>query len=113
MPQIPGVPDHADPSRRPEPVVYAAKLGGLLSAFLVAVGGVIAIITAGFTLDDLGPLGVAIGGAVTAAVALGVYLLPVWQALKARAKVTPLESPRNDDGVPLMAVPGLSSGPRD
>lgn len=105
--QTPGVGDHLDPAEvdRPEPVMYAAKLGGLLSAFLVACGGVIALFTAGFGLDDLGPLGVAVGLVVTTGLALGVYLLQVWQGLKARAKVTPLVSPRNGDGVPLMEVP--------
>lgn len=112
MPHIPGVADHAAPER-PEPVTEAAKLGGLLSALLVAVGGVIALFIGGLTLEELGPLGIAIGAVVTAALALAVYGIQVWQGLKARAKVTPLSSPRNGDGVPLMAVPGLSSGPRD
>lgn len=111
-PQIPGRADHADPDdNRPEPVKYAAQVGGLLSAVLVACGGVIALVAGGLTLDELGPLGIAVGGVIVAVVALGVYLLPVWQAIKARAKVTPLSSPRNDDGIPLMEVPGLRAGP--
>lgn len=111
--RTPGYPAHADPNDdRPEPVKYAAQIGGLLSAVLVAVGGVIALVAGGLTVDELGPLGIAIGAVIVAVVALGVYLLPVWQAIKARAKVTPLESPRNGDGIPLMEVPGLSRGPR-
>lgn len=101
MPQTTGIPDRATSDSRPEPVVYAARIGGLLAALLVSVGGVIAILAAGLTLDELGPLGIAVGAVITAAVALGVYLLPVWQALRARAKVTPLDDPRDDDGAPL------------
>lgn len=114
IPQIPGKADHADPNdNRPEPVKYAAQIGGLLSAVLVAVGGVIALIAGGLTIDELGPLGIAIGGVIVAVVALGVYLAPVWAAVKkARPKVTPLESPRNNDGIPLMEAPGFRQGPR-
>jgi hypothetical protein len=112
MPNTPGVPDHADPAdNRPEPVRYAAQIGGLLSAVLVAVGGVIALVAGGLTIDELGPLGIAIGGVIVAVVALGVYLLPVWQAITARAKVTPLASPRNDAGIPLIEAPGFRTGP--
>lgn len=96
-------PDHAAPET--EPVVDAAKVGGLLSAFLVAIGGVIALFTGGFGLDDLGPLGIAIGLVITSGLALAVYAIQVWQGLKARAKVTPLSRPRDNNGVALVPDP--------
>lgn len=109
--QIPDVADHAEKVERPEPVLNAAKLGGLLSAFFVAVGGVVALFVGGFGLDDLGPLGVAIGLVITTGLAVGVYLVQLWQGLRAREQVTPLASPRNSDGIALMEVPGSRSGP--
>jgi hypothetical protein len=113
VPQIPGVPDHGVPGEvdRPEPVLSAAKLGGLVAAVVTAVGGTVALIVAG-KAGDVNALGLSVGAAVTAVVALVAYVAPVWQAHKARRLVTPLESPRNSDGVPLMAVPGLSQGPK-
>jgi hypothetical protein len=101
---------HAAPER-PEPVKEAAKLGALLAGFFVACGGVVAIFLAGFTLDDLGPLGFAVGAAITAGTALAAGLASYFTSIRARAKVTPLAAPRNDDGRPLMVVPGLSDGP--
>lgn len=112
MPHIPGVADHAAAPARPEPVLDAAKLGGLLSALFIAAGGVAGIFVAGFTVDDLGALGFALAAVIVAAAAVASYAVQVWQGYKARALVTPLSSPRNADGVPLMEVPGLSPGPR-
>lgn len=112
MPQTPGVPDHAAPEPpRPEPVLDAAKLGGLAGAATTAVGGTVVLVISG-QAGDVGALGLSVGAAVTAVAALVAYVAPVWQARKARAKVTPLSSPRNGDGTPLMVVPGLTSGPR-
>ena len=107
MPQTPGLPDHA---ARPEPVVTLVRLGALTSAAVVAVGGLVALIAAG-RWGDLNTLGATVGGVVVAVGSLVAYVAPMWQAWKARAKVTPLSAPRNDDGQPLMAVPGLSNGP--
>lgn len=103
-------PDHA--AARPEPVLDAAKLGGAVSAAIVGVGGLIVLIFTGVTVEDVSRWALAAGTAVTALASLGVYVAPVLSGLRARAKVTPLESPRNADGVPLMEVPGLSHGPR-
>lgn len=89
---------------RPEPVLDAAKLGGLVAACVVTVGGVIGLIAAG-RYGDLSALGTAIGGAVTAVAALSAYLAPVLQARKARTKVTPLADPRDYRGRRMIAIP--------
>lgn len=86
-----------------EPVVNAGRLAGLLSAAVIAILGVVAIVVGGNVLGDLTALGNAITTAIVALGALAAYLLPVWQAVKARAKVTPLVDPRDDDGTPLVA----------
>lgn len=77
---------------RPEPVLDHVRLGALIAAAVVAIGGVVALVVAG-NLTDLDALGKAVGGAVTAVGALVVYLAPMWQARKARALVTPLSDP--------------------
>lgn len=87
---------------RPEPVLDAAKLGGLVAAAVVAVLGVVLTVAAGITLDNLTALGVVIAGAVTAVAALGAYLAQVWQGRKARAQVTPLDDPRDEAGRELV-----------
>lgn len=113
MPDVPGVPDHAapQPPPRPEPVLNAAKLGGLVAAAVTTVAGLIALIVAG-KAGDVNALGVSVGAAVTAVAALVAYVAPVWQARKARRQVTPLASPRNNYGDSLVALPGVSPGPR-
>lgn len=93
---------------RPQPVVDAAKLGGLVSAAVIAVGGALFLILAGVTTDTLGAVGIAIGAAVTAVTALIVYVVSLVQGRKAAEKVTPLEDPRDYRGVQL--VPADSYG---
>ena len=87
---------------RPEPVLDAARLGGLLAAAVVTVGAVVTLVLAG-RWTDLDALGASLGAALGALMALAAYVAPVWQARKARAKVTPLSSPRDADGTPLVA----------
>lgn len=100
-------PDHAagvDPTR-PQPVVEAAqKLGALVAAAFVAVGVVWFLILNGINAENLSTVGVAIGAAVTAVVALASYLGALWQARKASGLVTPLESPRDAEGRPLVPL---------
>lgn len=107
MPQMPGVPDHA--AERPEPVLDAAKVA---AAVALVVGGALTVLAAfGVTVPD--PEGVtrAVVSIATGVLTLVSVAATLVAALRARQKVTPLESPRNSDGVPLMAVPGLSQGP--
>lgn len=77
---------------RPEPVLVHVRIGALVAAAVVAIGGVVALIVAG-NVSDLDALGKAVGGAVTACGALVAYLAPMWQARKARELVTPLSDP--------------------
>lgn len=109
MPQIPGVPDHAADVERPEPVVDAAKVAASVA---LVVGGVLTVLAAfGVTVPDPDELTRAVVSVATGALTLVSVASTLWAAFRARAKVTPLESPRNSDGTPLMAVPGLSQGP--
>lgn len=91
-------------STRPQPVIDAAKLGGLVSAAVIAVGGAIVLIVAGVTSETLGAVGIAVGAAVTAVTALIVYIVSLVNGRAAAAKVTPLEAPQDDRGVPLIPV---------
>lgn len=92
-----------DPDR-PQPVLDAAKLGGLVSAAVTTVGGAVFLIAAGVTSDSVGAVGTAVGLAVTALVALVVYVVSGVQGRKASAKVTPLTDPQDDRGVALVPV---------
>lgn len=97
---------------RPEPVLDAARLGGLTAAATTAVGGVVVLVLAGGA-GDVNALGLAVGGAVTAVAALVAYLAPLRQARKARAKVTPLEDPRDAAGNPYGVLQvGRDAGPQ-
>jgi hypothetical protein len=87
---------------RPEPVIDAAKLAGLLSAAVIAVLGVVGLVVGGNVLGNLDALANALTAAGIAIGAVVAYLLPVWQARKARAKVTPLADPRDPMGRKLV-----------
>lgn len=87
---------------RPEPVLDAARLAGLLSAVVVALLGAVGVVLAGNVLGNLTALGNALTAVGVAVAALASYLLPVWQARRARAKVTPLERPQDAAGRPLV-----------
>lgn len=101
MTNTPGVADHAAETVDTEPVINAAKLGGLTAAAVTAVGGVIVLIIGG-RAGDLSSLGLAVGAAVTAVASLVSYIAPVVHARKARTQVTPLARPRDCDGTPLV-----------
>lgn len=93
---------------RPEPVLHAARIGGLLAALVVAIAATVSLALAG-RWTDLDAWGATLGGLAGAVMALGAYVAPVWQAHKARAKVTPLSDPRDADGTPLVADLGDGS----
>lgn len=105
----PGIGDHlagnvvdtADPTPTPEPVMDAAKLGGMTAAAVSAVSGLVMLIIAG-KAGDVGALGLSVGAAVTAVTTLVSYVAPVFHAKKARAQVTPLAHPRDSTGAPLV-----------
>ena len=112
MPQIFGVPDHGMPGEvdRPEPVLDAAKVASAVSGAVGALGA--ALVLVGWaTAEQVQSWVIVTGGAVSALATLVAVVAPIVAAYRARGLVTPLESPRNSDGTPLMAVPGLRSGP--
>lgn len=94
-------PIEADLQPRPEPVLQAAKLGGLVAAVVVAVAAVVSLVLAG-QWTDINALGTVLGALAGAVMALIAYIAPVWQARKARAKVTPLADPRDMLGRKLV-----------
>ena len=87
---------------RPQPVLDAGKLGGLVSAALVAVSSVFFLVQAGINPGSITALGVSVQGAVTAVVSLLAYLLPKLHAKHAATQVTPLSDPHDDQGRPLI-----------
>jgi lysozyme family protein len=91
-----------DPQPRPEPVLDAAKIGGLLAALVVAIAATVSLVLAG-KWTDINALGTVLGALASAVLALTAYFAPVWQAHKARAKVTPLADPRDSSGRKLVA----------
>lgn len=91
-----------DPLPRPEPVKQAAALGGLVSAAVAAVGGVVTLVAAH---AELSTVATAVGGAVTAVVTLVAFCAPYLSALRARKLVTPLEAPQNAYGTTLVEAP--------
>jgi hypothetical protein len=103
--QTPGRADHAAP--RPQPVLNAATAA---SAVTAVVGLVLTVLvaTGAIGADDSNRISEAFATAVPTV--LGA-VAPILAALKARQQVTPLASPRNAEGVALVAVTGLASGP--
>jgi heptaprenylglyceryl phosphate synthase len=98
VPQIPGVADHA--AKRPQPVLDAATVA---SAFTAIVGLTLAVLVGGGVIgqDDADNIAEAAAPAITALVGAASTIAA---ALKARRKVTPLVSPRNDYGEPLTTL---------
>lgn len=105
MPQTPGVADHSAP--RPQPVLGAATAAGTLTA-IVGLLLTLGVVLHWITPDDSAILGPAVSTAITALVGAASAIVA---ALRARQQVTPLVSPRNADGVALVPVTGLASGP--
>lgn len=88
-------------SSRPEPVLDQGKVAGAIAGAVVAVVGVVLLLLRGEG-GDLSALELALEGALTAVMAAGATVAPIWRAWKARGKVTPLADPRDDDGTPLV-----------
>lgn len=101
-----------EPEARPEAVMNPVKLGGLAGAAVTSVGGVVYMVIDGVTGDELTPLGVAVGAAVTAVAALGVYVSALFAGRAAREQVTPLSDPRDAFGNPLVPEPGQHAAGR-
>jgi hypothetical protein len=89
---------------RPQPVVNAARVGGLVSAAFVAVGGAYFVIAQGITAQSLPVIGTSIEGAITALIAVAVYVTAVIHGKAAAEQVTPLSAPRDDRGRTLVPV---------
>lgn len=105
MSQLTPGPDHlapGEPADTPTPVLDATKLGGLVSAAVVSVVGVVVLIGAGVTVENVTGLGLALGAAVTALTSLVVYVVSVAQGRKAAEAVTPLAKPRDSRGRRLV-----------
>jgi hypothetical protein len=105
MPQTPGRADHSAP--RPQPVLTAATAA---SAATAIVGAILTILVATGVIgaDDSNRISESLAPAITAIVGVASTIAA---ALKARQQVTPLASPQNAEGVALVAVTGLASGP--
>lgn len=98
---------------RPEPVVNYAKLASATSATVVA-GGAVFDLLGWATPGQVQQWAGIAGGIVTAVGALLAVILPIGAAYAARAQVTPLSSPQNVDGAPLVVaqrVSGADVGP--
>lgn len=90
---------------RPEPVLDAQQLTRAVLAVLGAASTLLALF--GVTLDVNDTVTQTIGAVIGAGVLVAGIVLPRVRALKARAHVTPLVSPRAADGTPLVkASPG-------
>lgn len=89
---------------RPQPVVDAAKLGGLVGTAFVSCGGAIFIVEEGISRDNLGAAGIAVTAAVTALVALGVYASSLLHGKAAAQQVTPVVDPVSAGGEQLVPV---------
>lgn len=94
--------DAALPAKRPEPVLSAARIGGLIAALVVSIAAAVSLVLAG-QWTDINALGTALGAVAGAVLALAAYCGPVWQAYKARPQVTPLSDPRDAQGRQLIA----------
>jgi hypothetical protein len=105
VPNVVGRADHSAP--RPQPVLGAATAAGTLTA-IVGLLLTVAVVAHWITPDDSAILGPALSTAITAVVGAGSAIVA---ALKARQQVTPLVSPRNADGIELVPITGLASGP--
>jgi hypothetical protein len=97
-----------DPSAsRPQPVLGAATAAGTLTA-VVGLLLTLGVVLHWITPDDSAILGPALSTAVTAVVGAASAIIA---ALRARSQVTPLLSPRNAEGIELVPITGLASGP--
>jgi hypothetical protein len=104
---VPQTPGRADHGARPQPVLNAATIASGITA---AAGVLLTILVAAGVLgaDDSDRISESLAPLVTAIVGVASTIAA---ALKARQQVTPLASPQNAEGVALVAVTGLASGP--
>lgn len=91
----------ADHISNEEPVIDAAKISAKVTGVVAGVGGVLATLGYG-TSEDWSAATAASGTLVLAGASLVGAVLPIINAFKARAKVTPLANPKSDAGVPLV-----------
>lgn len=107
-----GIPQHAAPDvpgldgPRPEPVLDAARVAGVISGLILSVGGVLKLLGWLIPSDyDLDTLAADAGNAVLAIGAAWSLVGPwVIARLRARDLVTPLSSPRDALGRELIPV---------
>lgn len=86
-----------------EPVIDAATIAGKVTGIITALGAILAIL--GFGTDtEYSQVAEAAGALVLAGGGLVGAILPIINAFKARAKVTPLVAPRDAAGFPLTPV---------
>lgn len=104
---MPNVPGQADHGARPQPVLNAATAA---SAATAVAGLVLTVLVATGILgrDDSADIQEALGPLITAIIGV---VSTIAAALKARQQVTPVASPRNNEGVALVPVTGLAQGP--
>jgi len=96
-------------TKRPEPVLDAAKLASALSGAVLGVGGLL-VLAGVATTEEIKAWAVAAGAAVMGVGALLGVVMPIITALRAREWVTPLTDPRDGAGRPLV-VAGELAGP--
>ena len=93
---------------QPEPVKEAGQLASAVSGAVAAVGA--ALVLAGiFTSEQVANWALVAGGIVTALSFVVSATIPYILAMRARMKVTPLDSPRTIDGEPLVPASGATT----
>jgi hypothetical protein len=92
------------PRKRPQPVAVAQAVS---SAIPMIVGLLVALHIVDLTPDQAAHINDAGTQAVAAILTAATGLLTLVATLRARGKVTPLEDPRDDQGVKLVAAQPL------
>jgi hypothetical protein len=87
---------------QPQPVLNITRIGGLIQGAIVAVGGVAVIVVGGIGANNLDQFAAAVGIAVTAVLAVVMYVIAVIHGRHAAAQVTPLDSPQDAHGHRLI-----------
>lgn len=101
-PEVPVVTDPDQP--RPEPVLSAARVAGVISAVILGIGGALKLAGVLIPEDyDLQALADQVGNAILAVAAAWALVGPwITARLRARDKVTPLADPRDILGRKLI-----------
>ena len=98
-----------DPSPQPTPVLDSSKWSGYISGAFVAVSALVFWFKdGGFTSANVEKTGNLIGLAVAAVLALAAYGHAVFQGKQAARQVTPVSSPRDNQGNPLVPAQDLT-----